>query len=66
MERLLKSLNMKQAHLDNNKFKVVTDDVEKAKSIIENHRDMNVIRISTNSILIAQKKPQLLKKFLIF
>ena len=27
--RLLKSLNMKQTHLDNNKFKVVTDDVEK-------------------------------------
>ena len=54
--RLLKSLNMKQTHLDNNKFKVVTDDVEKAKSIIENHRDMTVIRISTNSILIASKK----------
>jgi len=54
--RLLKSLNMKQAHLDNNKFKVVTDDVEKAKSIIENHRGMTVIRISTNSILITSKK----------
>ena len=54
--RLLKSLNMKQAHFDNNKFKVVTDDVEKAKSIIENHRGMTVIRISTNSILIASKK----------
>ena len=54
--RLLKSLNMKQTHLDNNKFKVVTDDVEKAKSIIENHRDMTVVRISTNSILIASKK----------
>ena len=54
--RLLKSLNMKQAHLDNNKFKVVTDDVEKAKSIIENHRGMTVIRISTNSILIDSKK----------
>ena len=54
--RLLKSLNMKQAHLDNNKFKVVTDDVEKAKLIFENHSDIRVIRINTNSILIASKK----------
>ena len=54
--RLLKSLNMKQTHLDNNKFKVVTDNVEKAKLIIENHGDMSVLRINTNSILIASKK----------
>ena len=60
--KLLKSLNMKQTHLDNNKFKVVTDDVEKAKSIIENHRDMNVLRISTNSILIVSKKATTVEK----
>ncbi len=54
--RLLKSLNMKQNQLDNNKFKIVTDDVEKAKLIIKNHSDITVLRIDTNSILIASKK----------
>ena len=42
--------------MDNNKFKVVTDDVEKAKLIIKNHRDITVLKINTNSLLITSKK----------